>query len=194
MTLVIPVGFAQIAYQFALEGDPEVMISTIGMDLDGVTGLPAGAAGVADEAFQNAFPAADFYTAWRYLGVRVLIGQDGGPPVVVELPASVDGLQEPGTPPQNCAVLLRKQTGLGGRSGRGRMFLPPFNLAETNVASNGLLDSDYRSDMQAAVNTWMGDFSPVLLHDSATPGSPAPTPITSVVVDQRIATQRRRLR
>lgn len=194
MTLVIPPGFAQVAYRFTLAGDAEEMISTVGIDLDGITGLPAGAATAAMDAFVLGFPAAAWSTAWTVRGCTVYIGQDGGPPVIVEHVTDVVGVTTMNTCPQNCAVLVRKQTGLGGRAGRGRMFLPPFALDEGNVSPNGLLDSDFRNDTQDSMDAWMGGLTPVLLHDSLTPGAPAPTPITNVIVDPRIATQRRRLR
>lgn len=194
MALVIPPGFAQIAYRFALAGDAEEMISTVGIDLDGITGLPAGAATAAMDAFVLGYPAAAWSTDWTVRGCTAYIGQDGGPPAIVEHLTDVVGVTAMDTPPQNCAVLIRKQTALGGRPGRGRMFLPPFACDEGNVAPNGMLDPDFRSDTQDNIDAWMGALSPVLLHDSLTPGSPAPTPITSFVVDTRIATQRRRLR
>lgn len=194
MALVIPVGFAQVAYRFTLAGDPEEMITTVGIDLDGIAGLPSGAATAAMDAFAEGYSGAAWSTAWTVRGCTVYIGQDGGPPVIVEHVSDIVGVTTMATPPQNCAVLVRKQTGLGGRSGRGRMFIPPFALNEGNVTANGMLDPDFRSDTQTAVDAWMGELNPVLLHDSATPGSPAPTPITSFVVDPRIATQRRRLR
>jgi hypothetical protein len=82
----------------------------------------------------------------------------------------------------------------GGRRARGRMFLPPFGLHEGNVSPNGMLEDDFVADTQAILALWFADIDMVLLHDSATPGAPEPYPLTNLVLDNRIATQRRRLR
>lgn len=191
MALVIPPGFAQIVYRWTLAGDPEEMISTVGAD----TSAEGGATAINwREAWLSAFPAISYSSNWFFLGVRAYIGQDGGPPVIQDAPANLQGTGEQNTTPQNCSLLVRKSTALGGRAGRGRMFLPPFNLDEGNVDAKGMLDLDYLNDMQTLFNAVFLPVAPVILHDSATPGAPAPTPITGWTVDPRIATQRRRLR
>lgn len=98
----------------------------------------------------------------------------------------------PGIAP-NCTMLIQKNTGLGGREGRGRFNLP--GIQEEDVDGAGNLDAIF---LAAANPVWddflngliTADLPMVLLHNSAT----APTPVTSLNVSSRIATIRRRLR
>lgn len=192
MSLVIPVGFAQIAYRWSLAGDPEYMISTIGMDVSELGGSVSNAANTAWEA---AWVPSNFSHDWTYRGCIAYIGQDGGPPVIQETPRAITGTHATmDTTPQNVSLLVRKGTDHGGRAGRGRMFLPPFALDEGNVSVNGMLDDGFVVDTQAILAGFLVAADWVLLHDTATPGSPAPYPITNLTLDTRIATQRRRLR
>lgn len=97
--------------------------------------------------------------------------------------------------PPNTSVLATKRTLLGGRKGRGRLFLPP--PPEGQVNNIGVLDSSYVDGLQDLVDTMMTAMeselggAPYLLH---TDPSPAPTLIQSISVEQVVATQRRRLR
>lgn len=93
----------------------------------------------------------------------------------------------------NTAYLVRKNSGLGGREGRGRMYLP--GVTEVDVGSDGLVDPILLGALQTDVTNFgagltLGGFPMVILHNSAT----TPTPVTTLVVQSRVATQRRRLR
>lgn len=194
MALVIPPGFAQVAWRFALAGDNEVMVTTCGMDVSGFLGDWQAAADAFRDAFITPFSAAERSTAYTFLGVVARIGQDGGPPVIAESPANIPGTLANDPPPQNVAVLVRKSTTLGGRRGRGRMYLPPFGIGEAGVAANGVYISPTRENLQANIDAWFDGLAPVLLHDSEPTPVPDPTPITAFTVDMTVATQRRRLR
>lgn len=194
MTLVIPPGFAQASWLFSLEGDNEMMATTCGVDVGGFAGDFQAAAEAYSDAFVTAFSAAERADAYTYRGVVLRVGQDGGPPVIAEFTANSPGTLAVGPPPQNVAVLVRKSTGLGGRRGRGRMFLPPFCVGEEGIAANGILDGTTRSTLQTNVDAWFDGLAAVLLHDSQPTPVPAPTPITGFTVDLTVATQRRRLR
>lgn len=96
--------------------------------------------------------------------------------------------------PSNCALLVQKRTAIGGRSGRGRFFLP-WALEESDVSEVGLIDGSTRSDWQDLMDDFLAglsaaDYPMTLLHSGA--GDPAA--VTSLSVQQVIATQRRRLR
>lgn len=106
---------------------------------------------------------------------------------------------EPGTiasqalPNQAC-VLMRKNTALGGKKHRGRSFWPGGCENQTDGA--GLLTDAALLAWQGAVEDFYiavsaAGYQPVLLH---TLGTDTPTPITTVIVQQLLATQRRRLR
>ena len=96
--------------------------------------------------------------------------------------------------PPNNAVLIRKVTAAGGRTGTGRMYVPA--MIETEVDSSGLISGASQANIQAGATGMLGDMSTndipmYLLHDSALI---APNLVTSLSVQTRVATQRRRLR
>jgi hypothetical protein len=110
--------------------------------------------------------------------------------------------------PPNCAQLVRKLTGLGGRKNRGRFYWPWF-LNEGSVDEAGSVDAAWTTGTQTAFDAWFtqgnvtGDGRMVIANkvygvDPVT-GKPVVTAVnigpevTSLVVDNRIATQRRRL-
>lgn len=194
MTLVIPPGFAQVSWLFSLEGDNEMMVTTCGMDVSAFDGDFTEAAEAFSAAFLGAFTAGERADSYTYRGVVARIGQDGGPPVIAEVTGNSVGTLDVGPPPQNVAVLVRKSTGIGGRRGRGRMFLPPFCVGEEGIGANGVLEGSTRTTIQTNVSAWFAGLAPVLLHDSSPLPVPDPTPITAFVVDLTVATQRRRLR
>lgn len=96
--------------------------------------------------------------------------------------------------PPNNAILVRKVTAQGGREHTGRMYMP--GVDETGADNTGLLTTAYVAALQASVNGMLGDMSTndipmyVLHQNPLTP----PTLVTSLVVQSRTATQRRRLR
>jgi hypothetical protein len=111
----------------------------------------------------------------------------------------------PGESPQ-VALLVKKLTGLAGKSFRGRSYFP--FVPESEVDDAGDVDSVVLAAIQTALATFLAgmttDGTPMyLLHrnliDHITklpvPGSaPQPTLVTSYVAESVVATQRRRLR
>lgn len=198
MPLLVPPGFSHNVVQFQQAGDAEPMVCTFGTDNSDVAG------GL--EEIPNLL-----FTAWQdtilvsqtnnitLVGVTSYVGQDGGPPVpydsdVPSTPGS--GTQEP--LPSNCAMLIRKRTSQSGRRGRGRMYVP--GVAEGTVDANGVVAT-------ATVNAWqdrldgfmellvLGGQSMVVLHNSegVSPAT-APTPVALLLCENKIATQRQRMR
>jgi|SRR6185312_11470062 len=129
-------------------------------------------------------------------GAFVIYGNDGGDLRFDGTTAPVAGLRNPNAFPNNCAFLLHKVTGSGGRRGRGRMYVP--GCAEGDIDNLGVLGSTIKAVLDASATNFLSDLvtladvdACVLLHQS----SPfTPTIITGLTVDTRIATQRRRLR
>lgn len=195
MALVIPEGFGQAVYRFALTGDSEEMLTTIGVAMVGAFGTGQGAADTLRNDFVFGFPAASICIGYTFLGVRFLEGHGAGPSVVFESTAAplVGANAGPALPP-NCAFLIQKRTGVGGRANRGRMYLPAFALGEDSVPVTGVMLEAQRVVIQAKVDAAFGTGDRVILHDSATPGALEPTLITSLNLTHRLATQRRRLR
>jgi hypothetical protein len=194
MSLVIPVGYAQVAYRWSLLGDPEFMISTIGYGL--VTGQPlqVQAQGLADSWLSTMGVAANQSNQYTFKGVVMRVGNATGPPTIVEEPRNVvGGAAGDVVLPQNCSLLVKKFTGAGGRANRGRMYIPPTQLYENLVDSRGVLGAPTLASIQASLDSWHATSEFVILHDSTSPVQ-TPTVITKLNLDSRIATQRRRLR
>lgn len=107
----------------------------------------------------------------------------------------------------NSALLLHKTGGVRGRRGRGRTFLPSV-LTEGVVFGDGTIDSGFLGTMTAAAEQWRsmniaGGRPHAIAQSEArprkdgTPGSPPIVPwpgVSTITVDPKIATQRRRLR
>lgn len=191
MPLVIPNGFQLALYRLSLVGDPEPILISCG---HAINGAPADDA---DALFDN------FYESWKnrlsnaYALEEVLCKQvtAGGSELQGNHVEHSVGLYTGGILPQNCATLVRKNTGLSGRHNRGRCFIPGA-LNRDNVGGNGAITATELALSQGAANTWKlacdsDSLDMVILHSS---GPSAATPVTSLVVDGRIATQRRRLR
>lgn len=196
--LIIPPGYAQCVLRWSLTGDPEEMLSTLGVALEGTADTPEEIASTFRVMWASNFPASFMSNAWTFIGVTAYVGQDGGPPVSGESILNVVGTSTQGPLPQNNALLVRKQTGLGGRRNRGRMFLPAAYLGEGDVSASGVCAPALVSGYQGAFDDFVADLTglgtlgpPVLFH-SAAPSTP--TVISSLSVQNVIATQRERLR
>ena len=116
-----------------------------------------------------------------------------GPFAVVSI--GVTGSGSGGDVNPNQAILLRKNTALGGRRGRGRIYWP---VAEDQVGTGGALHTS--PDEVAAANTaWAALLSDMtaagypmqLLHNVS---SESPNAVVSISCQPVTATQRRRLR
>jgi hypothetical protein len=90
--------------------------------------------------------------------------------------------------------LIRKQTALGGRHNRGRIFIP--DIAETQTNEVGELDATGIGLLQAIADAWFDDVPTidgvaglVVLH---THHLPAPTTITATTAEGMVATLRGR--
>lgn len=98
--------------------------------------------------------------------------------------------------PSNCAVLLKKGTARGGRKGRGRLYLP-WAVGEGQVTDVGTLDPALVASYNSRAASWLanpdatGVSELLLLHTDAADG--LGNPLTSLVCDPLLATQRRRL-
>lgn len=197
MSLVIPPNFSQAVFRWSLTGDAEVMVNTLGLDTTDVTLWQEMVDALADNT-RTALPVTVILLGYSFLGVTLYRGQDGGPPVVYESPAVVHSGTNAGPAlPPNCAFLLRKRTSLGGRKGRGRMFIPAgVGVGEDSVPATGVMAEAQRAALETRYNNWITLLGPepVLFHDSESPGSTTPTPINTFTLEARLATVRRRLR
>lgn len=99
--------------------------------------------------------------------------------------------------PINTSLLIKKNTGLVGRKYQGRHMIPNLGIAEADISQAGIITSGPLATYQAlwtAVTTAMitaNHWLPVLGHTSS---EVIPTPITSLTVQPKIGTMRRRIR
>ena len=108
-----------------------------------------------------------------------------------------------GTTP-NTAVLVQKRTGVGGRGGRGRWYLP-FMLNEGEVDETGALASGYRNGIQLQVDSYLTALASAMRIANRTYDLPWDNPnrqllsvtmgpvVTKLQVSPIAATQRRRM-
>lgn len=198
----IPDGTGLARFGFTLTGDSEKMYVTlgyrtlIGQDFAAHDGA---CTGLEQDFWDNVVgPASDLYSHWTYHGLEASAGIAGGQVTIVK-PRVVAGTAAGGqTPPQNCAMLVKKKTALAGRRNQGRLYMPPSHLGEGQVNSAGVLDTAVVTSWQGRWNAFFadsqagGNYELVLLH--SLPGLGDVIPLTSFVVDPVLATQRRRLR
>lgn len=118
------------------------------------------------------------------------------PSAPIHFTAGVDASGGSGAPSgPNTAWLVRKVTNLGGRKGRGRTYFP--GVTEASVGDGGQVnegDGSLRASLEGfwnGITSGVGSLTDlVLLHTT----SITPTSVESWVMDNRLATQRRRLR
>lgn len=192
----IPDGYGQMNILFGGQMAPYGAQVTFGVDVSAYTGDVLQAA---TDAFGEV-NASNFDSMMdndsRIEGVLMKFGpNDDGPSAEYLQTVVGTGGASGGNPA--AAILFHKITARGGRRGRGRGYWPCIIKAAytddgqvpsgTQTSWNGILTS-FLNGMAAA------DLPLVLLHSDVVPESDAPEPILQLRVDNRIATQRRRLR
>lgn len=196
MGINVPVGFGLCSIVWQAIGAPRESVTTFGYDPGALD--PQAHADVFYDLFNNAGApgvATIISDNWQWVGMRCSEQDDPGP-LFGEHIEPISGLLTGGAVPSNCAVLIAKQTGLGGRRNKGRMYIPPVWPNESAVSARGVLTTtdagtlatrwnQFRTACATAGLPW------VLLH-SEVPFTP--TPITALTVSTQMATQRRRMR
>lgn len=193
MGVIIPAGYAQASFGGLVAGDTEVAWFTLGLDLDGAL-TPGLASALYDVWTDNL--ASSTSSDFTFTDVHVKAGPSATGPTDEFSGGTVAGTVLVSMVPINTAVLVRKVTALGGRSGRGRMY-PTGQVMVTSVGGAGVLTSSAQSIIDGAWFAFEADIrlvpgvaDLVLLHSS----SSDPTPITNLQPQPKVATQRRRLR
>jgi hypothetical protein len=196
MALQIPIGYTNLVYRFRSTGDQEEMVIAVGalnataqsVDLQAQNAVTQ-ATGTGDP-----FAPAAMASQYTFVGVTAYLMTTNG---IIVGEALVDDVGTVGAAPlpSNCAILVTKTTGIGGRRNKGRMFVPPFSPPEGDVDHNGNITSGLTT-LQTRYTQWYdglvgADLDPVLFHNDP---DDTPTAITGFLVSSKIATQRRRMR
>lgn len=191
--MVVPIGFVDAWTRMRIATDSEPMYCALAWRV----ATPPFDQADADALINEIAAALDGAVSSEitFDGGFVLVGSDGGD-LRYDVTTTRTGTLATGMLPNNCAYLIRKNTTLGGRRNRGRMYLP--GVLETNASPSGVLTAASITTAQTAVNLLLvGPLSTgnvdqaALLHQV---GSPTPTQVVSFDVQSQIATQRRRMR
>lgn len=203
MSLEIPINFAQVTFVQRMAGDVDPYNCTIGIDARLAAGDNEAVLFQCAAAWVQHILAGQS-TDMTLESVRGTFGTDGVDPILVEFPSGAQGAASAAMLPQNCALLVRKNTALGGRRNRGRMYIPGI-VPEGQVNNVGIITPQVFNGLQVQMNNFLKSISgegnegdlplvPVVLHNFKLGAPLDPTPITSLSVQNPIATQRRRLR
>lgn len=190
-----PIQTAYLTFGGALPGGEEWQCGLHG-ELNGNVASPTGMANIALNA------RTPLTTWWNSAGVAAFVGSGTTLttiraylfPANATKATAVGGaslsLSGTGTSslPNQCAIVLSLRTGDPSRRGRGRIYMP---MNKTGVASNAQLTTGQVSALATATATLLQDLAAA---DSVGPvlGGTSANPVTSVVVDSVVDTQRRR--
>ena len=127
-------------------------------------------------------------------GVRIIVGADGPESEFDSVSSAGVGGRSGDFESPMVQGLIRKSTAFAGRKYRGRMYIP--DMADSQVDYNGNVNSAGQTLLQGIADGWMGLNAidallllPQLLHTAEVL---APTEVTSLLVENKVATQRRR--
>lgn len=200
----IPAGFGNQTFRYALAASDEEKTFSLGFRA-AAGGSEAQLKAAAEDMladYKTTFhttpdPEGTMLVPWVFRGSRVLTNVAG---VLhsYEYEDVIVGDAAGAAPTVNTTLLVKKKTGLAGRTNRGRMYVPLFGFDESGLDVYGEMTSGDLAIFQGlwddffALGTGAGLWIPVLLH--ADGSAEAPDDITSFVVSPIAATQRRRMR
>lgn len=202
---LIPENHGLTYFRWRLDGDNEEMVSTLGFKLaEGTNAADVDAAADFYNGWRTGFPDDSLMEGWALVGATVRFGPVGVGPVQIH-DAINNGTSTGTSTPNNCAILVRKNSAFSGRKNRGRMFLPSGYMAENHVDQRGIMDNTLLTNVSAQMESFRAFMfdnpdspyeRPEIFHldTGADPDLLAPTPITGFAVQPQIATQRRRMR
>lgn len=189
--VLIPAGFAQVNLRFTGAAVPNGAEMTFGVD-NAVNNSP----GVIGSTINTILAAqslnAVLVATCDLSSILVKLGPNASGPAAVST-GTVSGTQSGGAGAVAVAALLTKNTAIGGRHGKGRMYQP--GCSEAIVDPGGVLQAAHVTALNTKWNAILAamataDMEMVLLHADAT----TPTPVTSITAQSVVATQRRRQR
>lgn len=193
----VPVGYVDFILNITRAGDPEPFAVTFGAKTGAGPFDQISLAGVAAAATDQL---AELLLSGDTLSEITAYVANDGPPFIYTQAIGTAGDWNGQPLPSNCAVVITKDTGLGGRWNRGRVFWP--SIAEGQVDGNGLITPAIAQAYSDRWNAFMGQVmnadpgpqldSLVVFHDETL--GLLPTPIINFRAEAKIGTQRRRMR
>lgn len=192
---IIPPGYAQVAVQTRHTTYARPSTNVFGVEILDVDKDPQEIAEEIRAVWTTSFgPLLD--SSCSTTSVRVAIGQDGGPPTIGEWAGSVANSRAINSLPPAMAVRLRWNSALGGRRGRGSMFLC-WAASESEVSETGNISAGELATIQSRQGTFRvgigtAGYPLVILHSVGVSVPPDPTPVVSGSPDPIISNQVRR--
>jgi hypothetical protein len=129
----------------------------------------------------------------QFVGVKVLVGNDGPNPEFESTAGAGPGTESDSVCGPQVQGLLHKSTGLAGRKFRGRCFIP--DMHEVNVDDSGGINSGGLGLLNGIANVLDSALGVGALIDHSVilhPAGTDPTPITAMFAENHVATLRRR--
>jgi len=190
--MIIPEGFSQVTHVFSGAAVPLGAVVTYGVENEDDTD-PGTLAAAAHSIWSNNMLA--FQSDSITLASTIVKNgpNDIGPTGEVSDPQ--DGTNPNAGCTPNVSYLVQKSTSVGGRIGRGRMYIP--GVPESDVDTSGALDGTRYTVIQGHIQDFYDDWlasavhQMVLLHTSS---AHDPYRLAALSLSDRVATQRRRLR
>lgn len=193
MTIIIPDSYAQTTVLWA---SPDLFISGNGATVIGhrCPGNDVQAANtvLVEEITDHLLPIID--SGILCVSIRTITAL-----LSFETPVQTAGGRSGTSAPPNVATLVRKATIGRGRRRQGRMFLPGC-VTNQDVGEDGVIATARRDLIQDALTAMRQGMEAsgcemVILHneEGETP-APIPTDVNDLIVEQRVASQRQRLR
>lgn len=192
--MYIPIGYAQVNLKWTGVAVPEGAQTTFAVACPSGS-TPQDVFQVVDQALEDAQLTASLSTEVGITSILVKLGPNSVGPSG-EFGTAQFGAVGSATVPPQVALLARKFTAFGGKSGSGRWFLP--GLVENSVSGAGIISQTFMGDyftqhLEFLTHLSTSEFPMYLLHGGEG-GLLGPLEVTSLVPQSKVATQRRRLR
>lgn len=194
--MVIPATYAQLTYEFGGAGLPTGAQVTCGLNTQLWEGTPDEAALAARLELDDANIVESLSNVVRLVRTTVRFGPEPLGPTGVDTGQILGGIANPYDTPA-VSFLVKKTTGIGGKTARGRWYWPGIPDAQTENA--GVMAAAFQTDMQTKFTGWLTSMQglgliPVILHQQPSSSDEPPYPIIGMTVERALATQRRRQR
>lgn len=200
MTTNIPDGYGQVSIEYQSAEGTEPFVCTFGIVLPGTEPLQEVVDAVFD-VWTSVWAALTFDELTMVRAVLTVEAPGGGLGSVVSSQPAVPGDASGNPAALAMAVLVNKRTGLLGRAGRGRFFIPGM-LGTADVDASGLMTNSTVELYQEAADTWLEAMNtpavgwteaanPQVLHSDA---SLVPSAINGLVVSNKVGILRKRIR
>lgn len=185
----VPTGYANIAHVMTSVVDDDEMVNTWGVRLTSDATLADDLLAMAD-AWQTAW---GVDVSSNILRQRIVLYQspaDGSDIVEVLFDDQEFGSVAAAPAPPNCAYIMRKTAGVGGRRHRGRCLVP--GVLTGNLADNGTLNTAQVTEINGRLATFLDAFpfggieEMVILHSEVGFGSP--DVVLTLTVASKLAT------